>query len=221
MSCIEMDLMGGYLLIALVLFTANISLFAGNLKISNAKLILLSCIAFIASFVLMNISSYLGSASSLLMDNFSYFFIVLAILLFLTFICYFRKNDLKFALVSVIMLAVISVAFLSSQSNLQLFDSLLYSLFSFLAMFFVYQLTKLLVHAKRDYPVIIGEYMCLFSLLLFLFGLTYDSTRSLNYTMFSPFLILTPTYQLIYVIIGIIVVLVIGVVYNDNIGGNS
>ncbi|WP_406532810.1 hypothetical protein [Methanobrevibacter sp.] len=78
-----------------------------------------------------------------------------------------------------------------------------------------------MVHAKRDYPVIIGEYMSLFALLLFIFGLTYMSTKSLNYNMFSPFLILTPTYQLIYVLIGIIVVLVIGVVYNDYIGGGS
>jgi len=36
--------------------------------------------------------------------------------------------------------------------------------------------------------------------------------------MFSPFLILTPTYQLIYVVIGIIVVLVAGVLINDTRG---
>ena len=215
-----MDLIGGYLLIVLILFTANISLLIGNFKIGNVKLILISGAVFIASFVLMNISPYLRNALSLLMDNFSYFFIVMAIVLFLIFIYYFKKNDLKRALLSVISLSVISVACISSQSELQLFDGLLYSLFSFLTMFFVYQLTKLLVHARRDYPVIIGEYMSLFSILLFIFGLTYDSTRSLNYTMFSPFLILTPTYKLIYVIIGIIVVLVIGVVYSDNIGGN-
>jgi preprotein translocase subunit SecG len=39
--------------------------------------------------------------------------------------------------------------------------------------------------------------------------------------MFSAFLILTPTYQLIYVIIAVIVILVIGVLINDSKGGNS
>lgn len=57
--------------------------------------------------------------------------------------------------------------------------------------------------------------MTLFSILVFIFALTYDSARSIDYTAFSPFLILTPTYQLIYVVIGIIAVLVIGVLIND------
>ena len=216
-----MDLIGGYLLIFLILFTANISLLMGNFKISNVKLILISSATFIISFVLMNISTYVGSSLSFLMDNFSYFFIIVAIALFLIFLYYFRKNNLEHAIISIAILSIVSIVCLSSQSKLQLFDCLLYSLFSFLVMFLVYQLTKLLVHAKRDYPVIIGEYMSLFSLLVFIFGLTFDSTKSLNYTMFSPFLILTPTYKLIYVMIGIIVVLVIGAVYNDNLGGNS
>ena len=57
--------------------------------------------------------------------------------------------------------------------------------------------------------------MALASILIFLFALTYNSTLNLNYAMFSSFLILTPTYQLIYVIIGIFVVLVAGVLIND------
>lgn len=221
MGCIDMDLIGGYLLVILILFTANFSLFAGNFKINLVQLISLSFAAFIVSFVLMMASGYLNSTLSFLMDNFSYFFIIVSILLFSTFMYYFSKNNLRFSVVSFIMLFIISVIALSSQSVLSIYDCLSYSLFSFITLFVVYQLTKLLVHAKRDYPVIIGEYMALFSILLFIFGLTYASTRSLNYNMFTPFLILTPTYQLIYVLIGIVVVLVIGVVYNDYIGGNS
>jgi hypothetical protein len=45
--------------------------------------------------------------------------------------------------------------------------------------------------------------------------MTYNSTITLDYTAFDPFLILTPTYQLIYVVIGIVVVLVAGVFIND------
>ena len=98
---------------------------------------------------------------------------------------------------------------------------ILYSLCVFIILFVVYQLSKLLHHAKRQYSVIIGEYMCLFSILTLIFALTYNSTLNLDYSMFSPFLILTPTYQLIYVIIAIIAVLVIGVFINDSKGGNS
>ena len=93
--------------------------------------------------------------------------------------------------------------------------------FVFVILFVVYQLTKLLHHAKREYSIIVGEYMSLFSVLMFIFAVTYNSIINLDYTMFSPFLILTPTHQLIYVVIGIIVVLVVGVLINDAKGGNS
>lgn len=216
-----MDLIGGYLLVILILFAANFSLLMGNFKIDNVKLILISFAAFIVSFILMMGSGYLAGPLSFLADNFSYFFIAVSILLFLTFLYYFRKDNLTSAISFTIILYIILLIALSSQSDLSLFDGLLYSLFVFIILFVVYQLTKLLVHAKRDYPVIIGEYMSLFAILLFIFGLTYDSTRSLDYNMFSPFLILTPTYQLIYVVIGLVVIMVIGVVYNDYIGGKS
>lgn len=215
-----MDLLGGYLLVILILFAANISLLIGNFKINNIKMIVLSFGFSIVSFALMNVSNFIGGNLSFLADNFTYLFIIISILLFLTFLYYFRKNNLWFSIISVIILAVISIISLSSQSILSIFDMLLYSLFGFITLFCAYQLTKLLIHAKRDYPIIVGEFMCLFSMLLFIFGLTYSSAKSLNYSMFSPFLILTPTYQLIYVIIAIIVVLVIGVVYSDNKGGN-
>jgi uncharacterized integral membrane protein len=104
---------------------------------------------------------------------------------------------------------------ISSQSNLNFFYTLLYSLLVFIILFVVYQLTKLLHHAKRQYSVIVGEYMCLASILIFIFAMTYNSTITLDYTAFDPFLILTPTYQLIYVVIGIVVVLVAGVFIND------
>ena len=77
------------------------------------------------------------------------------------------------------------------------------------------QLSKLLIYAKRPYNVIIGEYMSLMAILVFIFGLTNNSIMRLNHEMFSSFLILTPTYQLIYVIIGIIFVLIIGFYLND------
>ena len=121
----------------------------------------------------------------------------------------------------VLVLFLISTVLLSSQATLSFFEMILYSLLIFIILFGVYQLSKLLHHAKRQYSVIIGEYMILFSILMFIFSMTYYSTLNLNYRMFSAFLILTPTYQLIYVIIAVIVILVIGVLVNDRKGGNS
>ena len=216
-----MDLIGGYLLILLVLFAANISLIFGNCRLNNIKLIMASLMFSVMTFLLIYASGYLENQLSFLSDNFSYIFLVIAILIFASTVYYVKTDNFKLPLYVVSALYFMSVVLFASQSTLDIFSTALYSLFVFLIMFIVYQLTKLLRHAKRQYPVIVGEYMSLFSILMFIFTLTYNSTRNLDYTMFSPFLILTPTYQLIYVIIGIIVVLVVGVVINDNKGGNS
>ena len=136
-------------------------------------------------------------------------------------ICYVKRDKFQASLYAVMIAFLISMVLFASQATLDIFTMLLYSLLVFVILFVVYQLTKLLHHAKREYPVIVGEYMSLFAVLMFIFALTYNSTLNLDYTMFSSFLILTPTYHLIYVIIGIIVVLVVGVLINDSKGGNS
>lgn len=218
-----MDLIAGYLLIILLLLLANIALLMGNYKIDNKKLVLLSAGGFIVSFVLMSLSIYLKDAFSFLLDNYSYFFLILSVIVF-SIMFYYRKdskNNLKTSIYALIVMLVISIILLASQSELSLFYSLMYSLFGFIVIFIVYKLTNLLVHAKREYPIIIGEFMSLASILIFIFALTYNSTKDLKYSMFSSFLILTPTYQLIYVIIGLAVTIVIGLLYNDFKGGNS
>ena len=134
---------------------------------------------------------------------------------------YVKLNNFKVTLMLTILLFFTSILIISPQSNLDFFTRFLYSLLVFIIIFSVYQLTKLLQHAKREYNVIVGEYMSLFSILLFIFSLTFNSTRNLDYSMFNSFLILTPTYQLIYVIIIISVILVIGVFLNESRGENS
>lgn len=216
-----MDLIGGYLLILLVLFATNVALMLGNYKLDNFRLIVLSLGFFAFTFILMNVSGYLNVQLSFLLDNFSYLFLIVAIAILASVIYYIRKDNFRLPLAIVSLFFIVSTIFLSSQANLDFLTIVLYSLFVFIILFVVYQLTKLLHHAKRQYPVIVGEYMSLFSILVFIFALTYNSTRTLDYTMFSPFLILTPTYQLIYVVIGIVVVLVVGVLINDTKGGNK
>ena len=217
----KMDLIGGYLLILLVLFAANIALILGNYEFKNPKLIMVSIAFSIITFVLIYSSAYLNAQLCFLLDNFSYIFLMITIVIFASMIHYAKTCNFKPALALMTVLFLISTILFASQSALSISSMFLYSLFVLIIMFIVYQLTKLLHHAKRQYPVLVGEYMTLFSILMFIFALTYNSTRNLDYTMFSPFLILTPTYQLIYVVIGIIVVLVAGVLINDNKGGNS
>lgn len=216
-----MDLIGGYLLILLVLFTANIGLILGNYKFDNVKLIIVSAVFFIASFLLIYASNYMNAQSSFLLENFTYIFLLMTIIILASLIYYVKTGLFKKSLYALVIAFLISIVLFASQATLDIFTILLYSLFAFIVLFVVYQLTKLLHHAKREYPVIVGEYMSLFALIVFIFALTYYSTMTLDYTVFSPFLILTPTYQLIYVVIGIIAVLVAGVLINDTKGGNS
>lgn len=213
-----MDLIGGYLIVMLVLFTGNIALLMGNVKINNLKLIAISILFSIGVFIILNVSVYLNIS---LLDYFSYIFLIISLILFFVIFYFIRNNNFKLALYSVLALFIISLTLFCSQTSLNYLEMILYSLCVFIILFVVYQLSKLLHHAKRQYAVIIGEYMCLFSILTLIFALTYNSTLNLDYSMFSPFLILTPTYQLIYVIIAIIAVLVIGVFINDSKGGNS
>ena len=213
-----MDLIGGYLIVMLVLFTGNIALLMGNIKINNLKLIATSILFSIVVFIILNVSVYLNI---FIVDYFSYIFLIISLILFFVIFYFIRNNNFKLALYSVLALFIISLTLFCSQTSLNYLEMILYSLCLFIILFVVYQLSKLLHHAKRQYSVIIGEYMCLFSILTLIFALTYNSTLNLDYSMFSPFLILTPTYQLIYVIIVIIAVLVIGVFINDSKGGNS
>ena len=213
-----MDLIGGYLLVMLVLFAGNIALLMGNSKINNLKLILISLFFSIIVFMILNISVYLKIS---LLDYFSYIFLIISIVLFFVIFYFIRNNNFKLALYLVMALFFISLILFCSQTTLNNLEMITYSLCIFIILFVVYQLSKLLHHAKRQYSAIIGEYMCLFSILTLIFALTYNSTLNLDYSMFSPFLILTPTYQLIYVIIAIIAALIIGVFINDSRGGNS
>ena len=216
-----MDLFGGYLLVVLILFIGNIALLVGDFNLNKIKLISLDILSFIIIFILMNASIYLKNALSILQDYFGIIFLMMAVIIFIAMWIYAKKGNLKISICVISLLAMISVIFLSTQSVFGMFDMLLYSLIAFIILFVVYHISKLLHHAKRQYPIIVGEYMCLFSVLMFIFALTYDSTRTLDYSMFSSFLILTPMYQLIYVVIAIVVILVIGVLINDNKGGNS
>ncbi len=213
-----MDLFSSYLLVIILLFSINISLFLGNLKLENIKLLGISLVLSAVSFISMNMGLLSFKGLSFLLNYFSYFFILISLILFMSYVLYYKGIiSLTKSLGIIIILLIVSEFLLSSQSSqLTLFMTLLYSLIMFISLFIIFKVSKFLQYAKREYPVIIGEFVLLSAILIFILGLTYYSTLNLDYEMFSSFLILTPTYQLVYVIIAMVVIMIVGLFYNEN-----
>ena len=208
-----LDLIFGYLIIIIILLSANIGLFLGNFKFNNIK----STIVFTVLGILFIIDINLSRLFPLnLLDYLTYVFVIIFIIICIIFLIYLKLNKLNISLCCTILLYYVSSFLLASQLNeLNMYDSLLLTFISIIIMIIAFQSSKLLIYAKRPYKVIIGEYMSLMGILIFLFALTNVSIMRLDYEMFSPFLILTPTYQLVYVVIAIIIVLIIGLYWND------
>ena len=212
-----LSLFEGYLLIFVALFAVNMGLFLGNFKINDSKAILISLLSGILLIGVNSISSYFKDSLSFLAGNFGYLFVVMAAVLFvLTWIYLKKENNLKEVTLITAVLFYISILCIDAHiDGFSIFNSLLLTLFLVIMMFVVYQLSKLLFYAKREYSLIVGEFMILESILIFILGLTYWSVKGLDYNMFSAYLILTPTYQLVYVIILMIFILIVGLYYND------
>ena len=78
-----MDLIGGYLLVILVLFSANTALLLGNYRIDNIRLILISLAFAVGTLILLNASLYLNSTLSFLLEYFSYVFLAIGLIIFI------------------------------------------------------------------------------------------------------------------------------------------
>lgn len=202
-----LDLIFGYLIIINLLFNVYIGLMLGNYKINNLKSILISITIGILFFIVINISN---NVSINLIGFLTYFFIILSIVLFIIY-----WKNIKTPIASTILYFIISFILASQLNGLSFINSIALTLISILTIIVSFQLSKLLHYAKREYNIIVGEYMSLMIILIFIFGLTYYSTLTLDYKMFSSFLILTPTYKLIYVIILIAIIFIIGLYWND------
>ena len=207
------DLIFSYLLITTILFSANIGLFFGNFRLNNIKSIFIFLLIGIIFFIVVYISSFLRLN---ILDFLTYIFIVVSIIIFGILLVYLNLDKkLKIVTFSIIILYYANSFLIASQLKEHLFNGLLLTIISIIMMIIAFQSSKLLIYAKRPYNIIIGEFMSLYGILIFIFGLTNVSVMNLDYKMFSSFLILTPTYQLIYVVIGIIVLLIIGLYWND------
>ena len=142
-----MDLIGGYLLVILILFAANIALLLGNYELNKLKLAFISVLGFVGSFVLMYASNFI----SFVISDFSYVLFGIFIALVVILIYYFKNNDFKRTLYLITGVSVISVFFISSQSNLDMTLMTSYSLIVFISLFVVYQLSNLLLFQYISY----------------------------------------------------------------------
>ena len=162
------NLIWGYLLIITILFSANIGLFLGNIKLNGKDSILISIVLGILFLVVINISTFISFD---LLAYFSYIFILIAVLIFIILILYLKNDDSKNPMIISVILFYVSSFILASQINESfIFDSLLFTVISIIIMIIAFQSSKLLKFAKRPYNVIVGEYMSLEGILIFLFG---------------------------------------------------
>lgn len=109
----------------------------------------------------------------------------------------------------------ISALSLCLKSDNLVLNSFELAILSIAVMFLVYKISKIFNKAKRPYYAVIGEYMFLEFIFSLILALTFSTVRELDYSIFKSFLILTPTYQLMYMIIAIIMIVVLGVLYGD------
>jgi len=210
------ELILGFLIITIALAGLNAGFLIGKKKFNNKKAVICIFSTFFI-FLLLNILlnnsfKFLNSYLDILFIIVSIFLIIMAVL----FVFNYKKEissdtPLILAVISLLILAIL----LKSQIENNNIDNLINSLVFIFTGFLSYFLSKLLIHAKRPFSLLISELIILESIFFFLLGLTYDSIGKLNYNMFKSFLILTPTYQLLYIIIGCLGLLLAGAYFND------
>lgn len=218
-----MDLIFEYLIVFILLFVSNIAFLVRKSDFNKIKVILFTLaygmIVFILSFGCSNLNIQDTVIEFL---HYLLFFISLLILACsIHFVNYGKtyniSND-KPVLVGIILISLVSIGLLSlciTTDNSII--PLTLSILSIIMMFLVYNISKIFDNAKRPYYAVIGEYMFLEFILLLIFALTFTNVRELDYSMFGSFLILTPTYQVMYILILIAIILVFGVLNNERV----
>ena len=217
-----MDLIFEYLIVFILLFVANIAFLAKKSDFNKNKfipfVIIYGAIVFILSFICPSLNlvesvilfmPYILGLVSLLMLIFAIRYVSLGR-------NYGIEND-KAVFYGTVLSSLISIGALSlclKSDNLVL-SSLELAILSILVMFLVYKISRIFNNARRPYYAVIGEYMFLEFVFLLILALTFGTVRELDYSMFGSFLILTPTYLVLYTIIIILIILVLGVLYSD------
>ncbi|AMK14586.1 hypothetical protein [Methanobrevibacter olleyae] len=217
-----MDLILEYLIVFILLFVTNIAFLLRKSNFNGNKFILFlliyGAIVFILSLTFSSLSfgEYIIPIMPYILGLISLLMLVFAIR-FVSFGGNFNILDDKVVFYGTILSSFISITTLSlclKSDNLVL-SSLELAVLSVIVMFLVYKISRIFDNAKRPYYAVIGEYMFLEFIFLLILALTFSTVRELDYSIFESFIILTPTYQLMYMIIIILIILVLGVLYSD------
>ena len=217
-----MDLIFEYLIVFILLFVANIAFLVRKYDFNKGKflsfVLIYGAIVFALSFICssLKIGDYVIPVIPYILGLVSLLVLLLAIR-FVSFGRNFAVENDKFVLYGTVLLSFVSISALSlclKSENLVL-NSLELAILAIVVMFLVYKISRIFNNAKRPYYAVIGEYMFLEFIFLLILALTFSAVRELDYSIFKSFLILTPTYQLMYAIIVILIILVLGVLYSD------
>ncbi len=217
-----MDLIFEYLIVFILVFVANIAFLVRNSDINKDKFILLAIVYALIVFILINLASILNIQESVV-EFIPYVLGLVAFVMLILTIRYvgFGKNyDIlndRLVFYGTIFASLISVAVLALGLNTEnpFLSGIELAILSFVVMVLVYKISKIFKKAERPYYAVIGEFMFLEFILLLILALTFNSVRNLDYSMFGSFLILTPTYKVLYMVLAIVIVLVLGVLYNE------
>lgn len=220
-----LNLIFNYLIIFILVLGITIGFFVSKSGFNNKKSIGIFLITSFLLFLALFFSKNLFNLFNFLEGYMYILFFSVAIILFIMDLAFIKlNNDDKFSLdskntifvvLSIFLTLIVSFMMASQYEILGIFDIVISVVVLFIASFVTFQLSKLLQYAKRPFHLIISEYIILEIILIVILGLTYTSTKNLDWTMFSSYLILTPTYLVLYTIVAIIGILLIGVYLND------
>lgn len=220
-----LNLIFNYLIIFILVLGITISFFVSKSGFNNKKSIGIFLITSFLLFLALFFSKNLFNLFNFLEDYMYILFFTVAIVLFIMDLAFIKLNsnvkltsdskNVIFAVLSIFITLIVSFMMASQYEILSIFDIVLSVVVLFIASFVAFQLSKLLQYAKRPFHLIISEYVILEIILIVILGLTYTSTKNLDWAMFSSYLILTPTYLVLYTIVAIIGILLIGVYLND------
>lgn len=219
-----MDLMAKYLILILIFLSVNIGLLL-NCYRDNRKRSVFLAIYTVILLISTTFSINFLKSSNILSQSFNLIIILIPIIiLILTY--YFENQELNKRNINEIILIVISLSTyilmisIVSLSNTAhenliygtdpLINGVLISILSLAIILIINILTKNLKYRVKSYENIVGEYMIVESIFFLMIGLTYNSLKNLDYSIFEPFLILTPTYQVASVVIGLCILIVLG-----------
>lgn len=217
-----MDLIFEYLIVFILLFVANIAFLVRKSNFNKNKFIQLALIyasiVFILSFICpsLNLSEYIIPFMPYILGFVSLLILVLAI----RYVSLGRNSNIEndkivfYGTILSSFIAIIALSLCLKSENLAL-NALELAILSIVVMFLVYRISRIFNKAKRPYYAVIGEYMFLEFIFVLVLALTFSTVRELDYSIFSSFLILTPTYQLLYVIVIMLIIMVLGVLYSD------